>query len=239
MTDEFGKLKKSEIIGGILYWPFYLVLTSLVLTVIFTLLGVDVTAELGYYKLNVAFFAVNFLAIAVIFRHFLLEQLKTAAQRPGRMVLMAVVAVCIYFAGMVAVSRLMAVLEALDIEVVNGNNDAVMDMAGAHFWPMLLMTVVLAPITEECLCRGLIFGGLYSRSPFWAYALSMAVFSTIHVAGYAFSQPVLITVVCFLQYLPAGFALAFAYRKSNTIWSAILAHGAINLLSMLASRFIA
>lgn len=239
MTDDFGKLKKGEVIGGLIYFPFYLLLTSLILMVIFGLLGVDVTSDSGLYKLNVAYFAVNFLAITLIFRRFLLEQLKVSARRSGKLVLMAFAAVCIIYVGMMAVSRLMALLELLGIDVSNGNNDTITAMAGGHFWPMLLMTVVLAPVTEECLFRGLIFGSLYRRSPFWAYAVSMAAFSAVHVVNFAFSQPILTTVVCFLQYLPAGFALAFAYRKSGTIWSAILAHATNNLISMVVACFIA
>ena len=40
----------------------------------------------------------------------------------------------------------------------------------------------------------------------------------------------------FLQYLPAGIALCWAYEQADSIFAPILIHTAINLLAMVAMR---
>jgi len=42
--------------------------------------------------------------------------------------------------------------------------------------------------------------------------------------------------LCFLQYLPAGFALAFCYRRSGSIFAPILVHMVVNQTGMLLMR---
>ena len=41
-------------------------------------------------------------------------------------------------------------------------------------------------------------------------------------------------LLCFIQYLPAGYCLCFAYRRSGTIISPIIVHAVVNAMSMIA-----
>jgi len=43
-------------------------------------------------------------------------------------------------------------------------------------------------------------------------------------------------ILCFLQYLPAGFALAWCYRRSGSIFASILVHMTVNQMGMLLMR---
>ena len=101
---------------------------------------------------------------------------------------------------------------------------------------MTLGTVVFVPLAEECFYRGLIFRGLYDKSPIVAYALSMVIFSLAHVVGYVTMADFGTLVLCFFQYLPAGFALAWCYRRSGCIFAPILVHMAVNQTGMLLMR---
>ena len=92
--------------------------------------------------------------------------------------------------------------------------------------------VILVPLVEEVLYRGLIFRNLYRSSQVAAYLVSMAAFAAIHVLAYIGSESVTTLVLCFLQYLPAGLCLAYAYRKSDTILAPILMHIAINQVAL-------
>ena len=67
----------------------------------------------------------------------------------------------------------------------------------------------------------------------WAYVLSMLAFSLAHVFAAMFFQPLGLTFVNLIVYLPAGFVLAWTYERSGSIWSAIFLHAALNALSML------
>ena len=87
---------------------------------------------------------------------------------------------------------------------------------------------------EELLFRGILFRSVFQKSPVLAYILSMAAFSMIHLLGYDYPS-LGHWGLAFVQYLPAGFFFAFAYHRSGSIYSAILAHMANNLLAMLLS----
>ena len=92
------------------------------------------------------------------------------------------------------------------------------------------------PIAEECFYRGLIFRNLYDKSPFLAYAVSMVIFSLAHVLGYVGMEDLGTLALCFLQYLPAAFALAWSYRRSGSIFAPILIHMVVNQTGMLLMR---
>ena len=98
---------------------------------------------------------------------------------------------------------------------------------------MLLCTVILVPTAEETIYRGLLFAPLYRKNRVLAYIVSMCVFSFVHLINYIGYADLLTLGLCFLQYLPAGFALAWAYARADSICAPILMHTQINLMSML------
>ena len=58
----------------------------------------------------------------------------------------------------------------------------------------------------------------------------------IHVMGYIGQFDWLTLVLCFLQYIPAGLWLAWAYEKSDSIFAPMLIHTAINAIGIYAMR---
>ena len=95
-------------------------------------------------------------------------------------------------------------------------------------------TVLLAPLAEECFIRGLIFQGLHRKNRWAAYALSTLAFCCLHIYGYIGAYPPLTLVLCALDYVPAGIALAWSYEKADTIFAPILMHCLINALAFQA-----
>jgi membrane protease YdiL (CAAX protease family) len=124
----------------------------------------------------------------------------------------------------------------LDPEFTNVNDSNIAGMMQENFLLMAMGTVVLAPISEELLFRGLIFRGLYDRSPAIAHILTMVIFSMIHVSGYVILYPMKTLFFCFLQYLPIAYCLSFAYRYSGSLLAPILIHMANNLVATAAMR---
>lgn len=225
-------LRSGEIWGGFLYWPFYLVLTALLVSALFSALGIG----LSNYQLNLLVFAVDFIAVAVIFRRFLWDSLRSAGRSFWLFLQTVILALAMYYALSIACNQ---ILQWLHVSVVNGNNSDVLNMVSRHFAPMVICTSLLVPVVEECLCRGLIFGLLHKKSRILAYAVSMLVFSFVHVWQYALSYSIGNTLLVMLTYLPAGLALGWAYEKSGTIWASILTHGCINFISCYVSVFVA
>ena len=124
----------------------------------------------------------------------------------------------------------------IDPEFANVNDQSIAQMAEKHYALMVFFTVLLVPITEETLYRGLLFQGLQRKSRVLAYLVSVSVFAWIHVMGYIGSFDALTLVLCFVQYLPAGAILALAYEKTDTIITPILIHIIINQIGISAMR---
>ena len=64
------------------------------------------------------------------------------------------------------------------------NNDTVSGLARTDYKRMIAVAVLMAPLVEECLFRGVVFGTIRPKSRFWAYAASIALFSLYHVWQY-------------------------------------------------------
>ncbi len=96
---------------------------------------------------------------------------------------------------------------------------------GANRGPRLviaLMTVLVAPMVEEVMFRGLLFRALRARTGFWGAGLiSAALFALIHL------EP----LHC-LQLTALGLALAWVYERTGSLWPAVFLHTAQNLLAM-------
>ena len=91
-------------------------------------------------------------------------------------------------------------------------------------------------IVEELLYRGIFFGGLYNRNRIVAFVVSTLIFAVIHVTSYVGYYPPVTLLLCFLQYIPAGIALAWAWMKSGSIITPIVMHMIINAIGITAMR---
>ena len=112
------------------------------------------------------------------------------------------------------------------------NNEAVLDMADTGFNMTFALAVFLAPMVEEPLFRGAVFGSLYRRSRWAAYAVSAALFSLYHVWQFAAAYGDPTYLIYALAYVPVSLALAFAYERSGSIWVPIAFHMTINAVTM-------
>lgn len=87
-----------------------------------------------------------------------------------------------------------------------------------RFFSRLLLMVLVAPLTEELLFRGLILRGLLWRfRPFWAVLLSATLFAAVHLNPWQFSSALLL-----------GFAVGWFFLRTGSIAVCILAHALVN-----------
>lgn len=220
---------KTELILG---W-IYMVLQLLPLPLLFTLCNMLLGSPMNMAELNFCFFCMNFLCVTIIFRKYLLGNLKTFFSRIWRSLSAAGIGFVGYWAASFAVSTIILLIYP---DFSNVNDDTIGGMVQENFALMAIGTVVLVPITEELLFRGLIFRGIYNRSRFWAYAVSAIAFSLPHVLGYIGMYDPLLLLLCFIQYLPAGLCLGWAYARADSIFAPVLMHMIINLIGILAMR---
>ena len=225
----FPKLKPNETVFGFIYYALQLLIVPTVLLVVNMLLP----KPFAEVEINFIFFALNFIVVTLIFRKFLAANFKAALVLPWRTLRYAGIGLGMYFAGNVLFGLL---ITYVDPDFANINDMSIMAMVQENYALMTIGTVLLVPIVEECFYRGLIFRNLYDKSPVLAYILSMVFFSVAHVMGYVTLVDWTTLGLCFLQYLPAGFALAWSYRRSGALFTAILIHMTVNQVGMLAMR---
>ena len=96
--------------------------------------------------------------------------------------------------------------------------------------PTLVVVLVLMPLVEEVLFRGLVFGSLRRYSRPLAYVVTVLGYAVACVWQYMF-QPTGFDVrylVLFVQYLPMSLGLTWCYDNGGSIWSAVLLHVILN-----------
>lgn len=174
-------------------------------------------------------YCVNFVAVCSIFHHFLRDSLRAAWQKLWNLVQAVVLGIVFYWACDWAVNWLLSYL----IPGYTGLVDAsIAALSGSGLYLRLIGVILLSPVIEESLYRGLVFRGLWQKHKVLAYILSMVVFSAVHVLGYIGSQDATALVLCFLRYLPAGLILAWTYTKADNICAPILVHAVINAVAI-------
>lgn len=178
---------------------------------------------------NFIYYCINFAAVTVIFRKFLLRELSVALDRPFSTIYYSILG----YLGYEALTQLITMLILMVCPAFSNINDQnITQMFREDLRLMTIGVVLLVPVAEECFFRGLIFRNLLDSRPVLAHLLSMAAFSLIHVAGYVGRGDAWQLLLCFVQYLPAGYCLCFVYRRSGTILSPILVHAIVNALGV-------
>lgn len=211
----------------------YLLICLFVLPGLIVTVGDLLAIPLSDSLVNIIYFFVNFICVTAIFHRFLHRSLKAALANPWRCLRYALFGTVLYFAGMMLVSF---VILKLKPDFSNVNDSFVAHMAQEHTLLISLCTIFLVPVVEETLHRGLVFQQLQRKNRLLAYCVSAAVFAGIHIMGYVGRFDWLTLLLCFVQYLPAGIALAWAYEKSDTVFAPILMHITINQIGMSALR---
>ena len=219
----------NETLFGFVYYALQLLIIPAILLVGNSLL----TQPYSESAVNFVCFAINFLAVTVIFHKFLLANLQIAVRCPWRTLQAAGIGMGIYLVGTWIFT---VVMSYVNPEFTNINDQAIMQMVQENYALMSIGTVLLVPLVEECFYRGLFFRKLFTRSKVLAYIVSMVIFGAAHVAGYIGATDWATLGLCFLQYLPASFALSWSYHYSGTLFAPILIHMTVNQMGMLAMR---
>ncbi len=222
-------LTKNETIWGFAYLIFQLLFLPAILSICFLLFPFEPTLA----EANFLFYCINFAAILLIFRKFLLQNLDVAAVRPG----FVARAVLFGLARYMILNTLTSILVLeLAPDFINANDATIDGMVEENLLFMALGTIVLVPPVEECLFRGLIFRNLYNKSKVLAYLVSTICFAAIHLVGYLGVYTPVELLAAFLQYVPAGLCLGWAYVRGGTIFAPILIHAMINAMGIYAMR---
>jgi membrane protease YdiL (CAAX protease family) len=93
-------------------------------------------------------------------------------------------------------------------------------------WMAIIGVAIVAPVVEEIVFRGMVFGWLRGRLPLvWAVVVSAALFSLEHIG--------FLQVTLFLPIFSTGIVLAILYHHARSVWPTVLVHGSFNLIATL------
>lgn len=222
-------LPKKLITFGLIYIALQLFVLPPALTWGNWLLG----SPLSVTSLNFVFFALNFLVITVVYRDFLIKNFKTLVRNPWQTFRFAGAGLILYWIASYAVSYLIIKIYP---DFFNANDMSISQMTKENFTLMSIGTIILVPVVEETLYRGVVFGGIFDKSSVLAYVVSTELFSVIHILAYVSTYTPLQLLLSFIQYLPAGICLAWSYKKADSIWAPILIHIAVNQVGTYSMR---
>ena len=181
-------------------------------------------------QVNFVYYLLNFLFCARIFRDFLGDSLK----RAGKDILPFLRAIVLGFLGWYLSNEGIArLIRWIAPGFANVNDQSIAAMFARSPVLMAIGTVLLVPLAEECLFRGLIFAQLYRKDKPLAYAITAAGFAAVHVAGYLNQYPPAVLGLCFAQYLLPSLILCWTYAHCGSILAPIFLHTAINVMAIL------
>lgn len=229
LHNPLPALRRSEKYIGLSYLLFQFAL----LPTLLGLLAAAFSLEGDVTLLNAVYFSINFMCCIAIFFPLLKTSLEKAKAEPEGLLFATAVGFGLYRVSSIVLGIGVTVLFP---DFANLNDSTLLEVLGEYPLLMVISTVVLAPVAEELLHRGLIFGWLQEKNVYLAYILSALIFSGIHVVQYIGLYSTAHIFVALVLYLPAGLSFAWAYQRSGTILAPIIIHAANNLLALLVLR---
>ena len=123
--------------------------------------------------------------------------------------------------------------------VENPNTEAVGMAVAINSKVMKFIAVVLAPIVEEILFRGIVFGTIAGKNKTAAYIVSTVLFAAYHLWSYLFAGVDFILILLYsIEYVPGAVFFAKSYDESGNIWTPILMHAVMNYVAIGASSML-
>ena len=221
------KMRRYEIIGGLVWLVIHGFLMGDILRLILGLFHASYTMS----QLNALYFLCNFVITVLLFRRFLAYSLPVAADHFLRTCKAMLLGFCVYWLMQVGIDLLGQLLAG---NVTIPNDSTVSSIAGENYRIMWAGAVLLAPLTEETLVRGLVFGNVRRWNRAAAYGAAAAVFAAMHILPYIGDMSALSLCYNVLVYGLPSVALCVCYEYAGTIWAPIGLHMIINIIGMSA-----
>jgi membrane protease YdiL (CAAX protease family) len=219
---------RSERIIGLIYIPVHIFLLPYLISFFLTQVFRNPEATAGM-NANLIYYIVSFLFVLI----FLFRYLKTSFTNLFDNLLNAVRAMVLAYLFNFALMYLIGLLLSLVAgDAVNPNTRDIVSQTKLNKNSVIVVAVPLAPVGEETLFRGALFGTLRSKSRTAAYILTALVFSVYHLWQYFLGGFEWSTLLFLLQYIPASLALCWCYEKSGSIWAPMLLHAGINFIQL-------
>ena len=224
---DLGMTRLEKILGSGLL-AVYLVVLPLgagpMFDLIERLLGIVISDSVR----NAAYYFILFALVLIAFWGYFGRSARVMFDRLGTVLLSVGIGLIAFYGLNEIVWR---ILKMLDLGRDNLNDQAILAQIGAAPYSTILILVFLAPIVEEAVFRGYIFGNLRETSRTAAYVVSCLLFAFLHVWQFVVLNHDL-SYLIMVQYFVPGLVMAWTFEKSGSLWGSILLHCTINGLSV-------
>ena len=226
-------MMKRERIAGYIYLPIHMFILPMLIDIVVPGIFYNLNIPLTDANINLAYYGVSFIFVLIGFFKYLRTSFSYIFDRPLRALTSAVFGLVLHYAMLAAISVAMAYFIS---DLVNPNTEAIINETKINTNSMTVIALLLAPIVEEVLFRGVLFGTIRLKSRALAYIVSAIAFALLHLWSNLVMDFEWIKLLYLLQYVPGAIVLAWCYERSNTIWSPIVLHMAINFISLMQTR---
>ena len=225
-----NKMSWGRTLFGLIYLPIHIIVLPLLIPGIFYGLGITDLA-----MINVYYYAFSLALVLIVFFRYLRENFDPLVDRFFHCLITLFMGLGIYYIGNVIINL---VVLGFGITADNPNDQMVTGFALDNN-AFRAAAIFMGPIVEEVLFRGALFGGVRKKNRVLAYVLSIAIFALTHVWQYVMVEMDMTILIYVLQYIPVGFALAWVYERSGSIWVPIGMHMLVNSMSLAAADLLA
>jgi membrane protease YdiL (CAAX protease family) len=216
--------------AGIVYIPIHSFVLPLGLQMLLSVAGFELKAV----ELTLAVYSISFMFILITSFHFLKNSFSDLFDNFIGAMQSVALGIVVYFIANMAVSFVL--LGFMD-NIVNPNSQEIMNEAQLNPDAMLVVSVLFAPIVEETMFRGALFGSIRKRARAAAYIVSALVFALYHLWPYFIYDFHARDMLFALQYIPASLVLAWCFERGGSIWAPITLHALINLIASVSIKW--
>lgn len=231
--------KKEKLLSLLFFLPFYFIFGRYVLSYLFMLLvellAIPVTKDIINAWFNLFFDGILVIIGLFCFKDYLSQSIKKAQGKWGRIILWSLT---IGFAILYLVNIVSGMIVTIISQgATSTNQNMIVLMSRLAPFPMIVSSVILAPILEELVFRVGIFQNLYDWNKTLAYLCSGLTFGMVHILSGLLNGDFQQLLFLF-PYGLLGMVFCAIYEKKQSIFVPILVHAANNLLSMLIIFFL-
>lgn len=178
-------------------------------------------AETPIAEANILYYAVLFALCLILFWNFLKEDfLKLMDWVPENTFGILL--------GLVGAGMMNALLRLLPFPVADPIPRQYAAEFGAAPIPTLVLLLLLIPLVEETLFRGLLFGQFRGYSRPLAYIITSAFYALAAVWRYALERGDARYLLLSVVYLPLSIACTWCYDNGGSVWATAFLHAGLN-----------
>ena len=223
-----GMTRLEKILGGGLL-AVYLVVLPLGADPMFDFIGRLFGIVISDGVRNAAYYYILFALTVVAFWGYLGRNVRAMLDHLGTFLLSVGIGLVAFYELNEIVWR---ILKMFDLARDNLNDQAILTRIGAAPYSTIFILVFLAPIIEEAIFRGYIFGNLREASRAAAYLVSCLLFAFLHVWQFVVLNHDLSYLFIMVQYFVPGLVMAWTFERSGSLWGSVLLHCVVNGLSV-------